>query len=92
MTAKDMLGKLGYKIKEDSDEGIQFRKIDPESEMERVGMVTTKDIEFYHRYKEILISSSNQFRNGKTSKSDSAILSLEEYKAIHQQTIELGWL
>lgn len=97
MTAKEMFEELGYEQKihksdlHPSCDGIQYIKKDPEERMEFTGMVTTKVIEFYYMHKEILIATTYKHRSGTESKSDSGVLSLEEFKAVQKQTEELGW-
>lgn len=99
MTAKEMFENLGYVqiIHEfdtglyESCNGIQYLKEDPESEMERVGMMSTKCIEFYFMHKEIVIASKYKHRNGSESSGDAGILSLKEFEAIQKQVKELGW-
>lgn len=97
MDAKEMFENLGYiqKIYYQKGttilDGIQYIKKDPETELERVGMLRTKLIEFYPSSKEILMSSSFQNRNGITKSSDVVVLSFEEFRAVELQVIELGW-
>lgn len=97
MTAKQTFEKLGYKQKIYDDEkhysfnGIQYTKRASESEMQRIGMIKTKCIEFYPTHKEIVIYSTTKHRNGGISKSDAGILSLEEFTAIQEQVNELKW-
>lgn len=90
MTAKEMFEKLGYEQIIEK-EGIQYIKQDDESEMQRVGMIQTKYIEFYTASKEILISTVYKHRSGTKSNSDSGILSFEEFSAVQTQIAELGW-
>lgn len=92
MIAKDMFEKLGYKLTEkNSLNDIQYIKRSKESEMQRIGMITTKYIEFYSSSKEILICITYEFRDGSVSKSDSGNLNFEEFNAIKQQVTELKW-
>ena len=97
MTAKQLFEKLGYEQKIYDNEknihsnGIQYIKRANDSEMQRIGMITTKYIEFYLAHKEIVIYSTTEHRNGKTTKSDAGILSFEEYNAIKKQIDELEW-
>lgn len=92
MIARDMFKKLGYELSEKNTKNdIQYTKKSKESEMQRIGMITTKYIEFYSSSKEIMICTTHEFRNGTISKSDSGILSFEEFNAVRQQIIELKW-
>lgn len=99
MNAKEQFERLGYvqTIHQFEDEtyqscnGIQYVKQDPESEMQRIGMVSTKSIEFYFMHKEVVISTHYKHRNGNESYSDSSVLSLEELKAVQKQMEELMW-
>lgn len=91
MTAKDMFEKLGYEQKENSDEGIQYIQRDKDSEMQRIGMISTRCIEFYKSHKEIVFYTTYEHRNGKTSASDCGILNIEEFNAVQKQVLELGW-
>lgn len=92
MIARNMFEKLGYELTEkNSKNDIQYTKKSRESEMQRIGMITTKCIEFYNSSKEIMIFTTYEFRDGTKSKSDSGILSFEEFNAVHQQIIELKW-
>jgi len=91
MTAKDIFEKLGYEQKENSDEGIQYIKRDKDSELQRVGMISIKCIEFYISSKEILVNTTYEHRNEKVSTSDSGILNFEEFNAVQKQVLELGW-
>jgi len=92
MIARDMFEKIGYKLTEkNSKNDIQYTKKSKESEMQRIGMITTEYIEFYNTSKEIMISKTYEFRDGTTSKSDSGILSFEEFNAVHRQILELKW-
>ncbi|WP_252249147.1 hypothetical protein [Clostridium sp. VAP23] len=93
MIARDMFEKLGYKLTEkNSKNDIQYTKKSKESEMQRIGMITTEYIEFYNSSKEIIIYKTYEFRDGTISKSDSGILSFEEFNAAHQQILELKWV
>ncbi|ETJ35978.1 hypothetical protein Q604_UNBC09716G0002 [human gut metagenome] len=92
MIARDMFEKLGYKLTEkNSKNDIQYTKKSEESEMQRIGMIKTTCIELYTSTKEILICTTYEFRDGSTSKSDSGILSFDEFNAIKQQILELKW-
>lgn len=90
MTAKELFESLGYEQKL-YDADIQYVQMAEPSEMKRIGMVTTKCIEFYMAHKEILVSISYEHRDGSVSKSDCGILSLEELTAIQKQVSELSW-
>ncbi|GKS12927.1 hypothetical protein YDYSY3_39270 [Paenibacillus chitinolyticus] len=96
MTAKEAFEKIGYKqiIYNENElifKGIQYIKKDDDSEMERVGMLCTKYIEFYFTHKEIAIYTTHEHRNGNISKSSVEILNLEEYNAVKIQIDELEW-
>lgn len=103
MTAKEMFEKLGYeqKIYDNEKEsikgfeytvnGIQYIKRAKDSEMQRIGMIVTKCIEFYTTSKEILIYTTYEHRNGTKSQSDSGDLNIEEFNAIQKQVLELQW-
>ncbi|PLS18990.1 hypothetical protein CVD28_00895 [Bacillus sp. M6-12] len=97
MTAKEAFEKLGYVQKLYKNEsnpysdGIQYIKRDKDSEMDRVGMISTKYIEFYYLHKELLIYNKYEHRDGKTTNSDSGALSLEEFNAVQKQIQELQW-
>jgi hypothetical protein len=97
MSAKEAFSKLGYTqiVHQDKERsmlgGIQYVKRDPDSEMHRVGMLTTKVIEFYPSSKEILISTKRLHRDGSVTNSDSGILSIMEFKAVQKQIKESGW-
>jgi hypothetical protein len=92
MIAIDMFEKLGYKLTEKNTKNdIQYTKKSKESEMQRIGLIKTTCIEFYTSTKEILICATYEFRDGSTSKSDSVILSFEEFNAVQQQILELKW-
>lgn len=97
MTAKELFEKLGYEQKIYDNEkhfsfnGIQYTKRDADSEMQRVGMIKTKCIEFYPTHKEIVIHSMTKHRNGERTKSDAGILSYEEFLAVQLQVSELQW-
>lgn len=97
MSAKEQFEKLGYiqEIYENkrlpSCSGIQYTKKDNPSEMERVGVVYTKVIEFYPSSQEILITKSGERRDGEVFNSDATILSFEEFQAVQQQVDEFAW-
>ncbi|AUM93727.1 TPA: hypothetical protein LA742_002987 [Clostridium botulinum] len=98
MIAKEMFKKLGYeqkiynKEKNPNLNAIQYIKRANDSEMQRIGMIITKCIEFYtFPIKEIVIYTTYEHKNGKKSKSDMGILNLEEFNAIEKQVLELEW-
>jgi len=91
MVAKNMFEQLGYIQSEKSVSGIQYINKSKDSEMQRIGMVTTKIIEFYPLSKELLFQTTIKFRDGSTKVSDSTVLNFEEFKAVQQQVLELGW-
>lgn len=88
---KKWVWKIGYEQKENSDEGIQYVKRDKDSEMQRIGMVTIKLLEFYKQSKEICIFTTYKYRDGTESKSEVGIICLKELNAIKAQALELGW-
>lgn len=90
MTAKELFESLGYEQKL-YDADIQYVKTDDPSEMQRIGMVKTKFIEFYMKHKEICVYSTFTHRDGSVSRSDCGILSFEEFKTTQKQVDELGW-
>jgi hypothetical protein len=98
MTAKEMFEKIGYvqKIHDKSEypsfNGIQYMKRSEDSEMHRIGMITTRYIEFYPHSKEIIICKTYEHKDGTITKCDLGILSLEEFKAVQQQVNEFNWL
>jgi len=91
MLAKELFEKLGYTQSENSENGIQYISKSKDSEMQRIGMVTINIIEFYPLSKEILFQTTIKFRDGSTKVSDSSVLNVEEFKAVQQQILELGW-
>lgn len=91
MTAKEMFEELGYEQKESSTEGIQYVKKAKDSEMQRIGMVSTKYIEFYNAHKELVVTTTRKHRNGSTTTSECGILSIEEFGAVQKQVLELNW-
>lgn len=90
MKVKELFEKIGYEQKIHTD-GIQYIKRDEDSEMERVGRIWTRYIEFYFHEKQILICSTIEHRNGTTSRSDGVVLTLEEFNAVQKQVEELEW-
>lgn len=90
MNAEHLFEKLGYQ-KKVYESGIQYIKRDDESEMQRVGRIKTDYIEFYPSSKEILITREYENREGDISRSDSAVLSFEEFCAVQRQVEELNW-
>lgn len=90
--AKDAFKELGYEITEKtSSNDIQYTKRSKDSEMQRIGMITNKYIEFYNSSKDILIFTTYEFRDGSISRSDSGHLDFKEFNAVKQQVLELGW-
>ena len=91
MTAKEIFNKLGYEQRINDDVGIQYVKRAEESEMQRIGVVEEKYIEFYRFHKEINICIDYKYSDGKTSSSNSSTLNIEEFKAVQKQVLELEW-
>ncbi|MNP70335.1 hypothetical protein D3C76_1665550 [compost metagenome] len=91
MTAKEMFEALGYSRVEDSTMGIQYIKKSNRSEMQRIGMLKTKYMEFYRKHKDITIKTITEFIDGSKSNSNLESIDLEEFKAIQKQVLELGW-
>lgn len=96
LTAKEMFEVLGYKQKiyteyRESSNGIQYAKRAQETELQRIGMITTDYVEFYPHGKDILIYTSYEHKDGSISNSDSGYLNMELFQAVQQQIIELGW-
>lgn len=97
MTSKEAFEKLGYiqnivnNLNNPYSSGIQYIKKAEDSEMQRIGMISTKYIEFYFAHKEIIIYSVTEYKDGNISKGDAGILSFEEFNAIQNQVAELEW-
>ena len=91
MNAKEMFKELAYDQKENSTDGIQYVKKDKDSEMQRIGMISTKCIEFYNAHKEIVVTTTRKHRNGHIATSDCGILSIKEFIAVQKQVLELNW-
>jgi hypothetical protein len=104
MKAKELFEKLGYEQKVFDHEkrcvngfeyevnGIEYIKKDEESEMQRIGMVRTKYIDFYLDSKEIETYYKVKFRDGIEKDGEtSGILNMELFNAIQKQIEELGW-
>lgn len=103
MKAKELFKKLGYEQKIYDNEkryvqgleytinGIEYIKKDKESEMQRIGMVRTKYIDFYLDSKEIEIGDIIEFKDGTKKYGDSSILNMGLFNAIQKQIEELGW-
>ncbi len=91
MTAREMFENMGYKQTENSEEGIQYTKRADDSELQRIGMISTTYIEFYRASKEIVIETTFEHRSGKRSTGDVGILNIEEFHAVQKQVEELGW-
>lgn len=96
-TAEETFAALGYTQtihtfeKDSLANAVLFTKRENESEMERIGMIRTKVVEFYLTTKEVLLYETTLFRNGKKSNSDSFVMDAALAKAVHTQLIELGW-
>jgi hypothetical protein len=91
LSAKEMFESLGYtqKVYDTSDNkyehGIQYTRIE-----EVTSMTYTKVIEFYFEHQEMLMMETVVFRDGTSKKSD-IVLSFDEFLAVQQQIVELGF-
>lgn len=103
MKAKELFEKLGYEQKiydhekryandfEYEINGIEYTKKAKESEMQRIGMVRSKYIDFYLDSKEIEIGEIVEFKDGTKKYGESVILNVELLNAVQKQVEELGW-
>ncbi|MNL90986.1 hypothetical protein D3C81_07120 [compost metagenome] len=86
-----MFEALGYTRVENSAMGIQYIKKSNRSEMQRIGMLKTKYIEFYRKHKDITIKTTTEFIDGSKANNNLECMTLEEFKAVQKQVLELGW-
>jgi hypothetical protein len=103
MKSKELFEKLGYEQKIYDNEkrstngfeytinGIEYVKKDKESEMQRIGMIRTKYIDFYLDSKEMEIGDIIEFKDGTKKNGESAVLNIKLFNAIQKQIEELGW-